>query len=891
MRRLIPKKSKVGITVFRGLTAADLIVLSIALAIGMLILMSNFTDKWIMLAVFAVITVGLMFGTGEDRLYKQFWYLVHYLILRKSYVKGAKRGNAEDLIPFKEILPNGVIVYDSYFGAVVEIGSVSFGLLDEQEQDRRISAFASVLNSLGQTSVIQLVKIDRPINYDDVAERIFNKLEMAKEGTDKAKVEVLRARLEQVDRMNNVCPQFRPYYYIVLYEDTEAALLNQVDVCRNGLDRAGLDSSMLEAEDVAVFFKYCYTRNFDERKVDEIAREDYVDYVKPEKVKFNLGSYTCDEVYAFTMAVREYPLLIGNSWGADIFNIDNTKVVLTIKPVDKGKAIKRIDRAVVELSTRRRAKLSETQEQQTHIETMALLQQSIQNENEMLFDCTLTVTAFNNTDKPDKTFRKDVRRRLTTQGFGISWMLGRQYDGFAAATVAKKTRLRAYEHGINSESLAAVFPFVFSSVIEPDGFTLGFDYYPVILDIWKRDAGQYINSNLVVFGKTGSGKSYFTKLLLCNVYSENSRIFIIDPENEYQMLAKNVGGSFIDVGSAIHGRLNPLHIYPMLTDEGDLAAPNVTFESHLRFLDSFFRITLVGITTDALEELNNLVVAMYEKHKITGEVDCSEFSPEDFPTFDDLLATVENELKNESLSSKRKMELERVKTYMQKFATGGMYSSLWCGPSTLITNEKLTVFNFQSLFAARNQIVANAQILVVMRFLEYQIINIREQNRGTNDVLHPFIVVDEGYLLIDPKYPTALNFIYLQFKRIRKYEGSIAFITQNLSDVLGNQEIAAQTTAIINNAQYSFIFSLGPTDLEILINLYRNAGGINETECSQIANAGNGDCFAICSTRQRSSFHVVAHDNVRALFDPKFNQNIDETIEAEEEPDDLPKEY
>ena len=164
----------------------------------------------------------------------------------------------------------------------------------------------------------------------------------------------------------------------------------------------------------------------------------------------------------------------------------------------------------------------------------------IQNENELLFDCTLTVTGFNNTKETNSAFRKDLRRKIMSDGFKVNFLRGRQFDGFATATVSKRTGLRNLERGINSESLAAVFPFVFTSIIEPDGFTLGYDYYPVILDIWKRDNQQYINSNMMVIGKSGSGKSFFTKTLLSLIYSENSRIYILDPENEYLNLCRKV---------------------------------------------------------------------------------------------------------------------------------------------------------------------------------------------------------------------------------------------------------------------------------------------------------------------------------------------------------------
>lgn len=391
--------------------------------------------------------------------------------------------------------------------------------------------------------------------------------------------------------------------------------------------------------------------------------------------------------------------------------------------------------------------------------------------------------------------------------------------------------------------------------------------YPVILDIWKRDR-EHINSNGIIFGKSGSGKSFFSKLLIEMIYSGNSRIFILDPENEYQTLAKNVDGLFIDIGNATQGRINPLQIYPVLTDEGEIAEPDVVFNAHLQFLEDFFKITLKGITQDSFEELNNLVKIMYESVGISHNTDCTEFPPERYPTFDTLKETIKKEMQKPDLSPMRKTNLERVNTYIQKFAAGGMYSSLWNGASTLEVNSKFVVFNFQSLFGAKNKTVANAQILVVMRYLDMQIINIRELNRNSDgEVIHPFILLDEGYNFIDPDYPVALQFVYLWYKRIRKYEGSIFFATQNLSDIFGNEAVIAKTTAIVNNSQYSFVFGLAPADLEILTDLYKNVGGLNETERAYISDAGNGDCFAICSARQRTRFHVVAHDTVRALFE------------------------
>lgn len=866
MERIIPKNSRLKISIFKHFSLIDLLILCVMLLIAVLVFFTDFNYKWETLAVYVTFCITLFIGSGEERTYNELAYLIRFYVSRRTYKKGSKRGSTDELLPFKAIREDGIIEYDGYVGAVVEVGSIDFGLLDEEEQDRRISAFARALNSLGQSSVIQIIKIDRPIQYDTVASRLFEQIGEAQEDGEKIKELILVSRLEQIDGVNNLVPQFRPCYYIALFENTEEALYGQIDVCRAGLDAAGLDSTLLNARETAVFFKYCYTRNFDERDVDEVDISELADYVKPEKVKFGLAGYTVDDVYAFTLAVKDYPLYVTNAWGANIFDIENTKVVLTIKPVDKDKAVKRIDRVFTEMATHQSAKMSEVRDQDTHLQTMNELQARIQNENELLFDCTLTVTGFNNTDKDNKTFRKEIRRALTTNGFRTSYLLGRQIDGFVKSAVARRPKLKAFERGINSDSLAAAFPFVFSTIIDVDGYNLGWDYYPVILDIWKRGR-DFINSNGVIFGKPGSGKSYFAKLLIEMVYSGNSRIFILDPENEYQTLAKNVGGLFIDIGSATQGRINPLHVYPVLTDEGDIASPEVVFNAHLQFLEDFFKITLKGIAQDAFEELNNIIKLTYESVGIKHDTDCTEFKPEQFPTFDTLKATVEKEMQRNDLTPMRRENLERVNTYVQKFATGGMYSSLWNGASTLEVNSPFVVFNFQSLFGAKNKIVANAQILVVMRYLDMQIINIRELNRNTGEIVHPFIVLDEGYNFIDSDYPVALQFCFLWYKRIRKYWGAIWFLTQNLSDVFGNDDVVSKTSAIVNNSQYSFVFALAPADLEILAKLYEHTGGLNAAERAFIADAGNGDCFAICSARQRARFHVEAHDTMRALFD------------------------
>lgn len=107
-----------------------------------------------------------------------------------------------------------------------------------------------------------------------------------------------------------------------------------------------------------------------------------------------------------------------------MFNIPNTKVVLHVKPVDKFKAIKRIDKCIGEMETKQilSEKASEANSAETHRETMNALLDSLQTENESLLDVTLTITAYNYLD--DDNYKKAVRRSIMTGNFKPSNLYG-----------------------------------------------------------------------------------------------------------------------------------------------------------------------------------------------------------------------------------------------------------------------------------------------------------------------------------------------------------------------------------------------------------------------------------------------------------------------------------
>ena len=192
---------------------------------------------------------------------------------------------------------------------------------------------------------------------------------------------------------------------------------------------------------------------------------------------------------------------------------------------------------------------------------------------------------------------------MLTGKFKPSMLYGLQVEGFKSANISPVSTLSNFERGINSSSLAAVFPFVRTCVMDKGGYMLGENKnnrYPFIFNLWKR-GNLYQNSNGFVIGKSGSGKSYFMKTMIANEWANDTRIIVLDPEAEYLNVTRSLSGNIIDVGNAKEGRINPFHIYKVLTEDGNTADPIVTFNTHLKLLESFFKIVFEGVAADILE--------------------------------------------------------------------------------------------------------------------------------------------------------------------------------------------------------------------------------------------------------------------------------------------------
>ena len=797
----------------------------------------------------------------------------------------------ENVMAFTGIKDNLIEYGGKYYGTVIEIDPVEFRFFSTHRRNNSIEmGVGRILRSIHIGFAANIVKLERPIIYDKYLAKEEEKLAQLRKSYESGMMseEELQARVDiendRLAELRHLCTDKQvvaPFYYICLFESDKKQLELQTKAAMDSLEKGEMSVRRLDSKELAIFLKYTNQLDFNERDIEKYQPEDYAQWAMPQRVNVKYRTVEVNDIVTHNFRVVKYPSWVGDAWLAGVMSLPATKVVVKCSPMDRGKAIRSIDRSLQELRGQYNATGVDSKriELEGHIDTLSNLLATLQGEGEELLECNIYVTAYDvqstrlqrGLDELDTLLpeisgmKKTVRRTWQENNFRLNDHFFNQMNAFVGSQVSAYDPEAKNGRGIPSNSLAACYPWIYAHISDEGGFKLGSSGgVPVFIDFFRRDS-ERVNSNMVIIGKSGSGKSYATKSILSNLASEDAKIFILDPENEYSELAQNLHGKVINVANAQYGRLNPFHIITALDDDEEGGGAAGSFATHLQFLEEFYRQILPDIEKDALEYLNNLTERLYTNRGITTETDLSKLRPEDYPVFDDLYDAVLEEFERTDNEYIRSM-LRVLVNYVAKFSTGGRNANIWNGPSTVTTDENFTVFNFQAMLSNRNTTIANAQMLLVLKYIDNEIIKNRDYNAKYGLKRKVVVVIDEAHVFIDAKFPIALDFMFQLAKRIRKYNGMQIVITQNIKDFVGSEEIARKSTAIINACQYSFIFALAPNDMHDLCTLYEKAGGISETEQEQIIQAPRGQAFTVMSATSRSTFRVEVPKNMVDMF-------------------------
>jgi len=807
--------------------------------------------------------------------------------MANNKVNNRKGGNILDFFPIKKI-ENGVVTYvTNKISKVIKVGCINLAYLSIEDQRSKIRQMTNALNLIKNDCSI--VKLERPLDLTDAIakqERLYSLQDKKFENHDMSE-EGYKNRKEQVDFEWQTLKAYQLDYpvmvkefYMVIYGNNLDDLNFVYESVFEKLEINKLEPKRCDDNDIKAFFYYMFNPYGDKKPKDFANSEDYKLDIMPEELEFFGTKFKTDSMHASVYSTYEYPNDVPGAWLSSVVVNPDTTVVINVRNVEVSTAKMLMDKAIREIRTQmlEHGKVSESMSKQTQLESFYEVLSDIERGNETLKLINIYTMNYAKTDKELRNNNRKVVSSLKQQRFKIDRLPLRQMQGLIAMLPTPRDDIiLSNGRDIPCSTLGAGFPFIFQGLNDKDGFLLGYNGAGLIFFDPKVRSTSRTNSNIMVIGKSGSGKSHFTKKMLLKLIMEDVKTYIIDPEGEYDIMTKKLGGQIIDVGAGNNSRINPFHIFGAmqesddeeLTEDQKKEGYRSIFSSHIQFLEQFFQNLIPDLTNKELARLSKILSEAYERRGISKTANFELLKAEDFPIMDDAMAIVKEKIARVTEiiveDSHRSIDLgdelsdlRNCEVYLDRLCGEGSLATLWNGPTTIDTsNSDLILFDFRKMSSSKNDMVMNSQMMLVLRFLENEVSKNRERNIAKHENKHVAIVVDEAHVFIDERSPAALFFMHQMVKRIRKYNGIFIVITQNVNDFVGSANIKKYTTSIINGCQYSFIFGLNPNDLQALMDLYASVGGFSDEEREFIANAGIGQCLFVVAPGQRLTMDKI----------------------------------
>ncbi|HHW56769.1 MAG TPA: DUF87 domain-containing protein [Clostridia bacterium] len=561
-----------------------------------------------------------------------------------------------------------------------------------------------------------------------------------------------------------------------------------------------------------------------------------IDMISPQALEFNARQVVFNDQLARILVIAGYPPKVNAAWLSRIAGMQGVVCSVHIEPTDPTDLINSLNKAIGEYIGRLEIGGNALTMQRTEqaLKDAEELMRKIDQEQQQVFYVTVIIMVLaSNQQELDRRTRQ-VEASLAASGMRGRVLIFRQEEGLKAAgpfcTLPDEVK-EAGARNMPAETVAASFPFTASGINDGSGVVLGKDRDGglILVDIWKR-GGDRTNSNWTILAKPGAGKSFTAKMLLLREYMQGSRIIIIDPEREYKDMCHRLGGVWINCTGG-EGKINPLQVRlrPVEEEEEENSRLQSPLALHIQTLRTFFSLYLRDLTDTEKAALEDALVEVYKAAGITWDTDPRDVPNDKWPTVKELYEyCVKKAEENPETYTRLAVLLKR--------AAEGADSYLWAGPTAVEADSDFIVFDVHDLQNAEDQ-VKRAQYFNVLSFAW----NILERDRRERTVL----VVDEAWMLVDPQTPQAIAFLRDTSKRIRKYNGSLIVISQNVIDFLA-PEVQRYGQALLDNPTYKLLLAQGEKDLEAITALMN----LSEAEHDLLVSAKRGEGLFVAGTQR-----------------------------------------
>ena len=538
------------------------------------------------------------------------------------------------------------------------------------------------------------------------------------------------------------------------------------------------------------------------------------DLISPSAIEIHSDYFRLGTKYGRTIYVYGYPRTLFTGWISPIINIDEViDVSMYIYPVESAVVMKNLKTKATQLEASmnlnaEKGKIRDP-ELQAALEDTEELRDQLQVGAERFFRFGLYVTIW--ADSLDEL--KFVQQKIETifgQQMIFSKVANSQQEQGLNSIMPQCTDQLQIRRNMNTGAISTSFPFTSADLTQDKGILYGINMHNNGLVIFDRFSLE--NANMVVFAKSGAGKSFTVKLEALRSMMTGTEVIIIDPENEYQKLCDAVGGSYVRLSLNSDVRINPFDL-PKVVDSEDA---DDALRANLVTLHGLFRLMLGGaasgqasLTPNEEADLDQALIDTYARAGITSDPLTHQSTP---PTIANLYDTLLH------MEGSGPVLAQRLRKY-----TTGTFAGIFSQQSNIDINNQMVVFNIRDL---EDELRPVAMYIVLSHI--WNVVRANQKKR--------LLIVDEAWQLM--QYEDSANFLFSLAKRARKYYLGLTTITQDVEDFMGMK----MGRAIVANSSIQLLLKQSSSAVDVLSDVFK----LTEEEKRRLSNfpVGQGLFFA-----------------------------------------------
>ena len=448
-----------------------------------------------------------------------------------------------------------------------------------------------------------------------------------------------------------------------------------------------------------------------------------------------------------------------------------------------------------------------------------------------------------------------LREKLYSKNFKTIKLNFRHLQGYLSTVISENlnSNLESYNKILTSSNLISTFPFLTKNIIDTNGILLGLTNFNEVILVDMFDE-KYLNSNMCIFGSSGTGKSFFTKLLIFRNYINDINGYIFDLEGEYIDIARKCNGEIININDN-DTYINILEItkFDLKNNFLDNKCKEIinilkTLENNSKNKD--FIIENSEMLYEILNKTYNLYGINNDKNSIYSlnkeYIEKKIKNNKEFPVLKDVIKCLDNEEINAKYSKKIINESKKI---LNAIITN---YKIFNGHSTINIYNDLLCFNFKGIDKKSMYSISKIIFTLIDKKIDF------DNNKS-------LIYIDEVWKYISEDKELA-NIIVEKFKTIRKRKAGMVVITQDIGDVFCDNQLGK---IIINNSNFIVFFKMEHADKEELVksgmdydNIWKAINILSKGNCILKVNSNIVKMKIVISKNERQILmEENSHDN------------------------------